>query len=112
MSNTDREQYERLGRRWVEAEARAAYEATAPANWQGVFWTAVAAKLQRTHDAVYKQLAIRWGWPAKLSTKLERATHKVCGRCGATKAVDTSTVCRSCYQAERRATLAQRRAEP
>lgn len=94
-----REQYERLGRRWSQAEARAAYEATPACNWAMVFWTAVAAKLGRTHDATYKQLGVRWGWPAKVAEQPERVTICTCSDCGGPKPVSLATRCRACYLA-------------
>lgn len=86
--------YPNLNRRWNRAEAQAAYDATRPAAWAMLFWDAVSIKLRRTGTATHRQLAIRWGWPAKVTRTV--GERKVC-RCGAAKAFKAVT-CRQCWR--------------
>jgi len=58
--------YDAHGRRWSQATVKLIYDATPAAAWAGVFWTALAAALGRTHDATYKTVCVRWGWSAKV----------------------------------------------
>lgn len=98
-------EYPPLGTRWDRAQARAAYDATPPAERDGIFWTSLAANLRRTHDAVYRQLHVRWGWPAKRTPPQSRPRSSGAGyvyrcACGGWRH-HRSARCMACYLGSR-----------
>lgn len=100
-----REDYDALGARWSKIAARLVYDATPAMAWDGVFWTSMAAQLGRTHDAVYKQLCVRWGWTAKVDQSLREYEDqgRKCMDCKVAIAGYDALRCRKCSGLARRA---------
>lgn len=77
MSRRD-DQYDHTGRYYDKAEAKRVYDATPPARFADVFWTAVAAQMGRSMGGVRAAMNKRWGWPPKLLPPAPKYTCRDC----------------------------------